>query len=205
MERRFRHTWTGWNGLAGLVATAALLAMAGAAWGESTAKMAQRWKGEARDAWIDGKIEASYALNRYLNPFAIDTHVDGGVVRLTGAVESQIDKDLAEQIAESVDGVAKVQNDLTVKPGARDEAARSEGRSFGARVDDATTTARVKIALLANDSTSGLSIHVDTQNGMVSLRGDVASSQEKQLAEKIARNTEGVQKVENQLRVSSKS
>jgi len=163
------------------------------------------WQGQAYDAWLDGKIEASFALNRHLNPFAIDTHVDKGVVRLTGAVESQIDKDLAEQIAASVDGVTEVDNDLTVKSDAAKQAASETGRSFGTRVDDATTTARVKIALLANESTEGLAIDVDTENGMVSLEGDVESKQESELAEEIAKNTEGVSKVDNRLKVTSPS
>ena len=40
------------------------------------------FEGEARDAWITGKIEGAYVLNGYLNPFAIDTDVQNGVVHL---------------------------------------------------------------------------------------------------------------------------
>jgi len=161
---------------------------------QQTEQAEPSWQGEARDAWVDGKVEASYALNRHLNPFAIDTHVDGGVVHLTGAVESQIDKDLAEQIAKSVDGVTRVENDLVVKADARKEAGieEPESRDFGTLVDDATTTARVKFALLANESTEGLAIDVDTNAGTVSLGGSVASKQERALAEEIASNTDGV-------------
>jgi len=174
---------------------------------QQTEQAEPSWQGEARDAWVDGKVEASYALNRHLNPFAIDTHVDGGVVHLTGAVESQIDKDLAEQIAKSVDGVTRVENDLVVKADARKEAGieEPESRDFGTLVDDATTTARVKFALLANESTEGLAIDVDTNAGTVSLGGSVASKQERALAEEIARNTDGVEKVENHLMVAERS
>ncbi len=76
------------------------------------------WKGEARDAWIDGKIETSYMLNSYLNPFKIDTHVANGKVVLTGEVDSQVDKDLAAEIAQGIDGVTGVDNELMVKPDA---------------------------------------------------------------------------------------
>jgi len=166
---------------------------------QQTEQAEPSWQGEARDAWVDGKVEASYALNRHLNPFAIDTHVDGGVVHLTGAVESQIDKDL--------DGVTRVENDLVVKADARKEAGieEPESRDFGTLVDDATTTARVKFALLANESTEGLAIDVDTNAGTVSLGGSVASKQERALAEEIARNTDGVEKVENHLMVAERS
>lgn len=171
------------------------------------AAFAESWEGRTRDAWIDGKIEAAYALNRYLDPFAIDTEVEGGVVRLSGSVESQIDKDLAQEIAEGVDGVSRVDNELVVEASAEDRPPRQDekGRSFGTRVDDATTTARVKLSLLANRSAQGLAIDVDTENGIVSLEGSVASKQERELAERIARNTDGVSRVENRLEVEDRS
>jgi osmotically-inducible protein OsmY len=170
------------------------------------------WAGRAKDAWMDGKIEASYALNPYLNPFSIDTEVNQGVVRLTGVVESQIDKDLAEEIAKGIDDVTEVQNDLVVEPDAKNDKpedraeasdAKDGGRGFARRVSDATTTARVKLALIANSSADGLRIDVGTENGVVSLRGSVDSNQQSQLAEKIAENTEGVSSVENHLKVET--
>lgn len=191
------------------VVASLLTVVSGLAFAKSDAPTEQSWQGEARDAWIDGKIEASYALNRYLNPFAIDTRVDAGVVRLTGTVESQIDKDLAGEIAMGVDGVTEVRNDLVVEPEARSKSPmtpmKHAAQDFGARVTDATTTARVKFALLASESTDGLDIDVDTKNGTVSLAGSVASKQESELAERIARNTEGVTEVENRLKVSNQS
>jgi osmotically-inducible protein OsmY len=170
----------------------------------------QNWEGEMRDAWVDGKIEASYTLNGYLNPFAIDTDVKNGIVFLSGSVESQVDKDLAAEIAASIDGVKEVRNELIVKSESADTertADRNAGdnRDFGDRVNDATTTARVKFELLANDSTEGLQINVDTVNGTVFLNGEVASDQERELAERIAGNAEGVHDVENRLQVASQS
>lgn len=157
------------------------------------------WSGEARDAWLDGRIEAAFALNEHLDPFDIGTRVESGEVTLSGSVESQIDKDLAAEIARSVDGVEDVNNELTVEPETSKAKQRASGRSFADRVGDATTTARVKTALLANQSTSGLDIDVDTRGGVVALRGEVRSEQEGDLAERIAANTEGVKRVENQL------
>ena len=45
-------------------------------------------EGAAKDAWIDGQLEAVYALNRHLSAFAIDTEVDKGIVHLTGNVNT---------------------------------------------------------------------------------------------------------------------
>lgn len=161
----------------------------------------QAWEGAAHDAWVDGKIEASFTINRYLNPFTIDTSVNDGVVTLSGKVESEIDKNLAGEIARGTSGVKEVRNELEVVPGSRE--AGKDSRDFGDYVADATLTARVKYALIANDSTKGLSIDVDTSMGNVTLKGDVDSNEEKQLAGHIAHNVNGVETVDNQLKVQS--
>jgi osmotically-inducible protein OsmY len=163
--------------------------------------------GAARDAWIDGKLEAVYALNRHLSAFAIDTDVEQGVVRLTGRVESDIDRDLAGELAKGIEGVVEVDNDLEVATDARAVASRARGpeRSFGVWIDDATTTATVKSKLLANRNTQGLQIDVDTRGDVVTLTGEVSSAEEKALAEEIARNTGDVKDVRNQLVVKKSS
>ena len=154
-----------------------------------------------KDALIVGKLEVVYALNRHLSAFAIDTDVDQGIVHLTGAVESDIDRDLAGEIAAGIEGVVDVDNDLTLVAGAREagQRERSGQRSFSAWIDDATTTAAVKSTLLANPNTKGLQIDVDTRGDVVTLTGEVASAEEKQLAEELTRNTGDVKDVRNQL------
>lgn len=166
----------------------------------------QGWDGEMKDAWVDGKLEASYALNEYLNPFAIDTDVKRGVVVLTGEVESEIDRDLAIEIARSIKGVTEVDDQLVIKTDAkrmeRDDSAWSD---FGNEIDAATTAARVKYALIENQNTDGLTINVDVAGTVVTLKGEVASEQTAELAERIARNAEGVEKVVNELTIAASS
>jgi hyperosmotically inducible periplasmic protein len=153
-----------------------------------------------KDGWITGKLEATYALNRHLNAFDINTETTNGVVHLTGAVESDIDRDLAGELAKGINGVVSVDNDLTIKPDARKAVSEtSEHRKFSVFVDDATTTAMVKSKLLANPNTKGLQIDVDTRGDVVTLNGEVSSNEEKQLAEELARNTGDVKQVRNQL------
>jgi osmotically-inducible protein OsmY len=190
--------------IAALALSAGLSAAAFA--GDDRSKV-EKWQGNAHDAWLDGKIETSYTLNRYLNPFTIDTKVKNSVVTLSGEVDSEIDKELAEEIAKATDGVTKVHNELQVVAGTRDANERQSGnaRDFGDFIDDATITARVKYALLANGSTEGLRIDVDTMNREVTLSGEVSSDQEKQLAETIAGNVDGVADVKSDLRISGQS
>lgn len=167
--------------------------------------------GEARDAWLTGKIETVMTLNTRLNSFRIDTDVENGRVTLSGEVESEVDKDLAGELARGVDEVDQVENNITVRTPepARDgrsvaadragDDRESERNGFSQWVSDRTTTAVVKSQLLANDRTGGLDINVDTEGDIVTLTGTVESEEEKRLAEQIARDSRDVREVRNQL------
>jgi osmotically-inducible protein OsmY len=157
-----------------------------------------------KDAWLTGKLEAVYTLNGHLNPFSIETDVEGGVVHLTGTVQSDIDRDLAGELAKGIDGVVDVKNDLQVderqtrsarEPGSADQ------RDFGTWVDDATTTAAVKAKLVGNGNIKGLKIDVDTNGDVVTLSGRIETAEQSKLAEELARNTGDVKEVRNDLTV----
>lgn len=165
-----------------------------------------------QDAWIDGKLEATYTLNSHLNPLDIDTKVVDGVVYLTGSVETSIDRDLAGELAKGIKGVRRVENDLRISSSdsleaerqARIEQRAKERDAFRQWVDDASTTAAVKSRLLANDNLEGMKINVDTDHDVVTLRGVVGSAEERDLAGMIASNTTDVRKVENQLDITGR-
>lgn len=159
-----------------------------------------------KDAWLDGKVETALLVNRHLNNFEIDTDVKGRTVVLTGTVNSDIDKELAGEIAKGIEGVNKVKNKLTVEKSDNmmheKHQDKDADRSFSNWYYDATTTAEIKSKLLWNGETSGLSVNVDTMYGQVTLKGEVNSSAEKDLVEQIAENTDGVRNVDNQLTVN---
>jgi hyperosmotically inducible periplasmic protein len=67
--------------------------------------------------------------------------------------------------------------------------------------DDATITAKVKTALLAQPQLKGLAIDVDTSQNVVSLNGSVDSDEARTEAERLARQVAGVKEVKNNLRV----
>ena len=159
------------------------------------------YEGEVKDAWIAGKIETIYTLNRNLNPFDIDTSVENGVVMLEGIVENDIERDLAVELAKEVDGVTEVKNGLSIQAGTRAqrESAANTRRDFGTWVDDATTTAAVKSRLVSNSNVKGLQIDVDTNNDIVTLSGRVSTDTQKQLAEQLAQNVRDVHEVKNNL------
>lgn len=158
------------------------------------------WEGEARDAWIDGKLESSYLLNTELNNFKIDTDVENGAVTLTGMVPSAVHKQLAEEIAANLDGVTTVNNELAVGNDKYERDANS--RNFSTAFYDMTTTARLKSNYALNDDLKATDINIDTKDGVVVLEGEVKSSAAKQLAEEIAANYDHVIRVDNRLMVS---
>jgi osmotically-inducible protein OsmY len=63
-------------------------------------------------------------------------------------------------------------------------------------------TARIKSQLLVNGNTAGLDINVDSNDGVVTLSGEVDSEQEKELAVRIAENTSGSKSVHDRLLVA---
>lgn len=156
---------------------------------------------QGSDIWSKAAIMTTYTLNRHLNPFDIDVEVDKGVATLRGTVESDVERDLAEQIALGVDGVQSVKNELTVSP---DAPAHAGSDSFMHTVADANITAKIKSQLLWNKNTHGLKIGVDTKDAVVTLNGNVQSDVEAQLAEQIARNTGDVRAVENRIVVGAR-
>lgn len=65
----------------------------------------------------------------------------------------------------------------------------------GRSVSDTWITSKVKASFLADDSLSGTDIKVETNKGVVSLSGTVASKAEKKLAIQKAKGIEGVRDV----------
>ena len=161
-----------------------------------------------KDAWLDGKLETALLLNTELNSFAIDTKVSEGVAHLGGEVESSIDRDLAEEIAQSVGGIDKVENDLSVVTVSESIAENQQNgldRRFIAAVENATLTARIKSEFLLNQNISGMTIAVDSRSDVVTLSGSVASEGASELAEQIAQNAAGQRKVRNKLSIDANS
>lgn len=158
-----------------------------------------RTPGPLTDLWIETRLMTAFGINELLNPFDIRVDAEGGVVTLTGQVDNPTEKALAVQMATGLGGVTEVRDRLEVVDESGQERPTSDIFRF---VSDANTTARLQMRLVWNDTTSGLDIGVQTDDGKVTLTGPVSSEEERQMAERIARRTEGVSAVDNQLRVA---
>lgn len=104
----------------------------------STAVLASdKWEKESMDAWLDGKAETTLLLNSNLNSFDINTDVENQVVTLTGSVNNDLEKSLAEELVSGLDGVKKVNNELTVVSENKQD---SDSDAFAALTDSKITT-----------------------------------------------------------------
>ena len=149
------------------------------------------------EARQETQIWTTYALNPNLRANDLQVSVHNGKATLTGAVEEDVSRDLAGQIALNVNGVTEVDNQIVVQADYIPPV-RSSGRSYGEVVDDATITSTVKSKLLWSKHTDGLTTDVDTKSGKVRLTGSADSAAEKDLATRLALNTRGVVSVDNQ-------
>lgn len=180
-------------------------------WAEFKQDSKQTWKDSKeafKDGWIESKLETALALNKYLNALDIDITVDKNIATLGGVVHSDIEKELAENIALGIEGIDSVKNNLkvTAKPTATTNTqtgTTTTRRSFSQYVNDVSTTAAIKTELLASKNVEGLQINVDTYNSVVTLTGNVDTGAQKDLAQAIASKQNEVKNVINKLDVKS--
>lgn len=169
------------------------------------------------DAGITTNVKSKMAADDSVKALEINVDTRNGVVTLTGDVDSAIAKERAVQIARTTDGVREVVDNITVTESAptgglfdRDGVDRGTGNiGDNDRQDrnepitgDPGITSAVKAKLLADSTVSGLRIDVDTEDGVVTLTGDVKSKAEADRAVMLARNTDGVTRVVNHLKVA---
>ena len=77
------------------------------------------------------------------------------------------------------------------------QAAGTAGRALA----DGRLTAKIKSKMALDDTVKALNLNVDTVGGVVTLRGSVRSEAERDRALRLARETEGVTRVVDQLQV----
>ncbi len=175
--------------LALLVSACAPLAIgAGAGAGYKVAGDERTMGGQLDDVTISSRVKLALIGEREVPARRIDVDVVQGVVRLGGLVGSVSIKCRAGELAGAVAGVKGVRNNIEVG-----------SRSWGEVVDDRRIGARVKGALLKDEEIRGLAVDVDVYLKTVYLGGVVGSAALRERVEKLARRTDGVVRVVNQL------
>ncbi|MEJ2054177.1 MAG: BON domain-containing protein [Calditrichaceae bacterium] len=157
-----------------------------------------RYKTDRPDREIKEEISERLSNDVWLNGTLIDVNVDNSRVSLTGTVGSLSEKRRAESKA-WVAGVKSVDlAGLKIQWWAQNRMKRS--RNYSKR-DDADIKEAVKDAFLYDPRVKFFNPEVNVKTGTVTLRGIVDNLKAKRAAEQDARNTIGVWRVKNHLKV----
>jgi osmotically-inducible protein OsmY len=136
--------------------------------------------------------------------------VNAGVVLLAGKATTLSDAYHAVGVTASVPGVRRVASEIQ-SPDALGDAELWYDGAYDAAVYESSAaadtwiTTAAKVRLIASSDTPGFDINVDTNNGIVTLFGVVASAQAKRAAEVEVRKVGGVKNVVNDLQVVAKA
>jgi osmotically-inducible protein OsmY len=168
------------------------------------------------DAWLVTKIQSQYFVDNDVKARDIQVSARDGAVTLKGRVDSAAEHEQAVQIAKTTDGVIRVVDRLAGPAAASPAAHASPGGAVAtsgsgdaaatvgaAPMHDAQVTAGVQSKFFVDDRLRGRRIEVETQQGVVTLQGTVASENERAQALFLARTAEGVQRVEDHLAVDA--
>jgi hyperosmotically inducible protein len=127
-----------------------------------------------------------------------------GAVGTSGSLDRDRDADRDRDYSESAKQTARDTKEKTETTAhdAKVKAERAADKS-GEVLSDAAITSAVKTKFLAESGVPGTSINVDTNNHVVTLTGTVKSKAEVDKAMAIARDTKGVKRVVNHLKVAA--
>ena len=186
-----------------------------------------------KDGWLVMKVHSEFVDEDVLSGSNIDVDVKNGVVTLQGTVPSAAGRARALEVAKKNDGVKSVVDQLRVVPavhhdGTMDKAAdktaktadkaedkmekaadstASSAKKAGRAIDDGWIKSKIYTQYMADWNTvlNDSDIDVDVANNMVTLNGTVKSAEAKTKAVSIAKGTDGVKGVKDNLKVSATS
>jgi len=150
------------------------------------------------DTAITAKVKAAILAEPNLKSLQINVETDNGNVTLSGSVDSQEQLTRVQQLISSLAGVKGISNNLVVK------STNTATNNTEEAASDTSITTKVKAALLAEPNLKSRNIKVETNNGIVTLSGDLDSQEHIDKAQEITKPIAGVQDVKNNLNVANK-
>jgi osmotically-inducible protein OsmY len=165
---------------------------------------------------VEGKLNSDPELREA--SLSVSADADKNAVTLSGKVESEALRTKAVEMARSANPGITVTDKIDVSPRevsrseytedqarAESERAKENKESVGNNIDDAWIHSKIVAKLMTDKDTPERKINVDVNRNVVTLRGTVDSMMEKQEAERIAKETDGVKRVNNLLRVKAEA
>lgn len=157
------------------------------------------------DDTLEDRIEYRLETSSLVRKYSVDVDVKQGVATLSGRVATAAQKAEAEKLAK-IDGISEVESTITVDADAdRTVADRVKNgmNKAGEKITDAWITTKVNWFFVGEDLLKGSHIDVDTKDNVVTLKGTVQSPAGKARAVELARETDGVKRVVDNLTVST--
>ena len=188
-------------------------------------KNAAKQSGNAiKDSWITMKVHSQFVPEDALENSDIDVDTKAGVVTLNGRVASEAGRARAIAIAKATDGVSSVKDNLRIaaaadaSAAARDAGARAANETkeagktaankageaagtTGRTMSDGWVKSKIAAQYVTEDSLDNSDIDIDITNGAVVLSGAVRTPAARDRATAIAKATDGVKSVKNNLKV----
>jgi osmotically-inducible protein OsmY len=163
---------------------------------------------------VQGRLNADPELNAA--KLDVDAHAKENQVTLKGTVPTETMRLRAVELAKAGSPNLEITDKIEVKPReisrseytedmARDarERAKTVGDKIGTSINDAWIHTKITSKLIGDKDTPARKINIDVVDGFVTLRGEVSTSIAKDEADRVAKETEGVQRVRNLLKVTA--
>jgi hyperosmotically inducible protein len=170
------------------------------------------------DSELEDKIKARFDTDAQLKAADLSVSADAekNEATISGVVGTQSLRTKAVDLAKEASPGLIITDKIDVKPremtreeyteehaGEERKRARGAGEKLGASLDDAWIHTKLVAKFIGDADTPGRNINVDVVNNIVTLRGTVETAEQRAEAERIARDTEGVRRVVNQLKVGT--
>jgi osmotically-inducible protein OsmY len=164
---------------------------------------------ELKNAELEESIKRVLRSDEQLGAAQLDVKVD--VARqqatLSGMVESATMREKAVDLAKSVEPNLIVSDRIEIKPmqlaaqGSVDHRAEQAKDKVKRAVEDTWLHGKILAKLIGNGKTPARNLSVDVEQGHVTLRGSVESQEAKVETERLVQETEGVKRVDNQIKI----
>jgi len=145
----------------------------------------EQGQGQYSDAWLSMKVKSALLFHFNEVPI-VQVYVKDGIVTLQGEVANENQKKLAEGYAKDIEGVKGLVNELKVV---------GDHEKQNTNIDDASITAQAKFLLLFRYPVSAFKVDVKTQDGVVTLSGNIENPNEKKPINEMVAGIKGVKKV----------
>lgn len=156
-------------------------------------------KEDLKEAMLNAKVRLALLKGMTgADGLRVNVTVRRDVVYLGGEVRDRASEKLASEMALSVKGVSDVKSNIRLNPDTEQQ------DDFDALVNDGVLASEVRMGLLKEVGNDALDIHVETANGVVSLRGNVPNAASRYRAVEKVKEIPDVKRVEDLITITKR-